>query len=480
MLAFLREDDAQLCHIENGVTMQHNPSQHTDDFYTDTSMYSPRFIKKIFALSWKDLFFVLIPLLFLVGLVGWLTFKMLQPAPPDTVVILSGPEGSSFQKTAEKYKKIIELHGVKVKVVTTDGSDENLQLLMNKKVAADVALVQNGLADKDELQSLLSLGTLYVQPVLVFYRGQRKIDQITQLKHLRVAIGPEGSGTHILAKKIFEANGMTSTDLTMITMDGDDAMVALKEKKLDAIFEMSELISGKKVRELMEEPGIQLMSFRQADGYVRRLRFLSHLTAHEGSFDLGRNLPPQDIQLIGTPVELIARPDIHPAISDLLISAAREIHSKAGLFRNANEFPAPTQREFTISEEAKRYYTSGSPFLYKRLPFWLASLIDRLLLLLVPLLIVIVPASRLLAPLYRWRIRSRLYRWYGVLMKIEGEMANDMADLESEKIKKTLEEIEVAVNGMSMPLAYADQLYVLREHISMVKLRFEKNHLPKT
>ena len=460
--------------------MRQDPNHHLFEQYSELSMYSPRFIKKLFALSWKDLFFVLVPLLALVGLVGWLTFTMLQPAPPDTLVILSGPDGSSFQSTAEKYKKIIEKHGIKVKVVTTDGSDENLDLLMNKKVAADVALVQNGLADKNELQSLLSLGTLYVQPVLVFYRGQSKIDQITQLKHLRVAIGPEGSGTHILAKKIFEANEMTSTDLSMITMDGDDAMVALKEKKLDAIFVMSELISGKKVRELMEEPGIHLMSFRQADGYVRRLRYLSRLTAHEGSFDLGRNLPPEDIQLVGTPVELVARANIHPAISDLLISAAKEVHSRAGLFRNANEFPAPTQREFTISEDAKRYYTSGSPFLYKRLPFWLASLIDRLLLLIVPLLIVIVPASRMLAPLYRWRIRSRLYRWYGVLMKIEREMAKNTADVEIEKIKKTLEEIELAVNAMSMPLAYADQLYVLREHIAMVKLRFEQKHAPNS
>lgn len=191
--------------------MQRNSSQHAYDFYTEPSMYSPRFIKKIFALSWKDLFFVLIPLLVLVGLVGWLTFTMLQPAPPDTVVILSGPEGSSFQSTAEKYKKIIESHGVKVKVVMTDGSDENLQLLMNKKVAADVALVQNGLADKEELQSLVSLGTLYVQPMLVFYRASYTIDKIPQFKNKRVAIGPEGSGTNILAKKIFEANEIKPT-----------------------------------------------------------------------------------------------------------------------------------------------------------------------------------------------------------------------------------------------------------------------------
>lgn len=460
--------------------MQQDRVTHSLDIDTDTNMLSPRFIKRLLALSWKDLFFVLLPLLLLVGLTGWLTLKMLQPAPPDTLVILGGPEGSSFQSTAEKYKKIIAAHGVKVKVVTTDGSDENLQLLMNKKVAADVALVQNGLADQEELKSLVSLGTLYVQPVLVFYRSSRNIDQITQLKHKRVAIGPEGSGTHVLARKIFEANEIKSDEVNLLTMDGDDAIEALKAKKVDAIFIMSELIRGKKVRELMAQPGIKLMSFSQADGYVRRLHFLSRLHAPAGSFDLGRNLPPADIQLIGTPVELIARENLHPAVSDLLIAAAKEVHSKAGLFRNANEFPAPLQREFPLSEEARRYYTSGSPFLYKRLPFWLASLIDRILLFVVPLLIVIVPASRLLAPLYRWRIRSRLYRWYGVLMKIEREMARKDADMQSEKITKTLQEIETAVNAMSMPLAYADQLYVLREHIAMVKQRFAQYQQPKT
>jgi TRAP-type uncharacterized transport system substrate-binding protein len=169
--------------------MQHNSSQHAYDFYTEPYVLTS-FYKKNLRTILERFIFCLIPLLLLVGLVGWLTFTMLQPAPPDTVVILSGPEGSSFQNTAEKYKKIIESHGVKVKVVMTDGSDENLQLLMNKKVAADVALVQNGLADKEELQSLVSLGTLYVQPMLVFYRATYPIDKIPQLKNKRVAIGP--------------------------------------------------------------------------------------------------------------------------------------------------------------------------------------------------------------------------------------------------------------------------------------------------
>ncbi len=428
--------------------------------------------QRLTSLSWKDLAFVLLPILLLCIAAVWVAVKLIQPAPPDTLVILSGPEGSSFQNTAERYAKIIGTHVVKVKVVTTDGSEENLKLLLNKKTVADVALIQNGLADKAESQALMSLGTLYVQPILVFYRGKENIDHIGQLKRKRIAIGPLGSGTHVLASKILEENDLTKDDATLLTMDGDDAMQALLENKVDAIFVMSELIRGKKVRELMQAPNVKLMSFRQADGYLRRLRFLSRLTAPEGSFDLGKNLPPMDIQLVGTPVELVAREGLHPAISDLLISAAREVHGKSGLFRKANEFPAAVERDFPLSEEAKRYYASGSPFLYKRLPFWLASLMDRILLLIVPLAIVLVPASRLLAPLYRWCVRSKIYRWYGALMVIEREMSLANSAERSTQIHARLAEIESAVDAMHAPLAYADQLYVLREHIGFVKKRF--------
>ncbi len=429
-------------------------------------------VRRIVALTWRDVVIVLIPILLMILAAGWATVKLLQPAPPDTLVILGGPEGSSFQATAEKYKKIISAHGIRVKVVNTDGSDENLKLLMNKKVAADVALVQDGLADPDESKTLMTLGTLYVQPVLVFYRNAKDIDHIPQLKGSRVAIGPEGSGTNVLASKILEENDLNKTNTTILEIDGDDAVEALFNKKVDAIFVMGELIRGKKVRELMQTPGIKLMSFRQADGYLRRMRFLSRLVAPEGSFDLAMNLPPNDIKLIGTPVELVAREGLHPAISDLLIAAAREVHGKAGMFRNANEFPIAAEREFRLSEDAKRYYASGSPFLYKRVPFWLASLVDRMILILVPLAIVLIPASRLLAPLYRWRMRSKIYRWYGTLMMIEREMSRAQSAEQLAKIQSQLEQIEAAVNSMHTPLAFADQLYVLREHIGMVRQRF--------
>lgn len=429
-------------------------------------------VQRLVAISWRDMLLVLLPVLIVTLALGWLAVKLIRPAPPDTVVILSGAEDSSFHNTAKRYAKIIGTHGIQVKVVVTDGSAENLQRLLDRKQVADVGLVQTGLTEAETSQGLNSLGTMYVQPFLVFYRDRKTLDRLTQLRGKRVAIGPDGSGTRLLSLQMLEENDMSGSNTRLLDLDGDDAIAALLEKKADAIFLTGEQVRGRKIRELMRAPGVKLMSLRQADGYLRRLRYLSRLEAPEGSFDLGLNLPPKDTALVGTPVELIARDGLHPAISDLLIAAAREVHGKPGMYRKAGEFPAPTEHEIPISEEARRYYTSGAPFLYKRLPFWLASLVDRILIVVVPLLIVVVPLSRLIAPLYRWRVRSRIYRWYGRLMKIEREMREELTETQLNNIGQHLAEIEASVNSLQPPLAFADQLYVLREHIALVRAQF--------
>ncbi len=431
-------------------------------------------LARLRTISWRDLMVVLLPTLALTLALGWLAVKLIRPAPPSKLVILAGPKDSSFDTAAQRYKKLIEAHGIKVEVRETDGSVENLKRLLDRHEAVDVGFVQTGLADDDKAPGLMSLGTLYIQPFLVFYRGKDEIEQLTGLAGKKIAIGPDGSGTAVIATRMLEENGMDKRDAPLLELDGDDAIEALKAGKVDAIFVTSEQVRGKKVRELMRVPGVKLMNFRQAEGYLRRLRFLSRLTAPEGGFDLGMNLPPRDSQLVGTPVELIAREGLHPAISDLLIAAARDVHGKPGMFRKAGEFPAAQEHDIPLSEEARRYYTSGAPFLYKRLPFWLASLVDRILIIVLPLLIVVVPASRLVAPLYQWRMRSRIYRWYGALMTIERDLrAADPDDPDARAVLlQRLEEIESSVNRLQLPLAFADQLYVLREHIGLVRSRF--------
>ncbi len=430
-------------------------------------------LNKLMIVSWRDMIILLIPGLLLTIGIGWLGFKMIRPAPPDTLVIAGGQAGSSFENNAKKYAELISKHGIKVKIVTTDGSEENLNLLQKENGTIDVGFVQAGLVDEDKTHGIMSLGTMYVQPFMVFYRGRGDIDHLTELKGKKIAIGPEGSGTNTLSLKLLKENGMTATDVTLLEIDGDDAIDAFRKKKVDVIFTTSELTRTHTMRELMRLPGVHLMSFLQADGYLRNLPYLSRLTAPKGSFDLGLDIPKKEIQLIGTPVELIARSNLHPAISDLLLEAAHEVHGKPNIFRKPKEFPEAVEHIIPLSEEARRYYTSGSPLEYRRLPFWLASLVDRILIVLVPSLIVLIPLSRAIPPLYRWRIRSRIYRWYGMLIKIEREMQLNQTPEQLDELHQRLMEVENSVDNLHLPIAFADQLYVLREHINMVRLRFD-------
>jgi hypothetical protein len=232
-------------------------------------------------------------------------------------------------------------------------------------------------------------------------------------------------------------------------------------------------VTPKVLRGLREAPGVHLVSFVQAEGYIRRLKFLRHLTLPRGAMDLGKDYPPETVELVGPAVELVARRDLHPALSDLLIGAAREVHGGAGMYRAAGEYPAPLEHEFPISDDAERYYKSGGQFLYKKLPFWLASLLDRVLVVILPLLVVVVPATRIAPSLYRWRVRSRIYRWYGALMSIERTMRSDPTPQRAAEVEKRLDEIERAVNELRTPPSFADQLYVLRDHVATVRRRIE-------
>src|SRR5258708_33122549 len=362
------------------------------------------------TVHWRDLLVIVVPVLLIAALFGWLAVKFIGQAPPNSIVMLTGAKESSYSSVADRYAKIVARSGVKLQIVETGGAQDNLRRLADRKVRADVGFVLGGVSEGIETSGLMSLGSMFVQPVLVFYRGKEAVDRLSQLAGKRIAIGPEGSGTHALAMQFLVVNGMDKDSTQRLDLDGDDAVEALKQEKVDAAFLMGELVRGQVTRDLLKVPGIRLMNFRQADGYLRRLKFLSRLTLPEGAFDLGQDLPPSDVELVGPTVELVARENLHPALSDLLISAAKEIHGPAGMFRKAGEFPAPLERDFPISEDAQRFYRAGTPFLYKKLPFWMASLVDRVLVVLVPLGVIVIPVIRIVPPLYRWRVRARFFR----------------------------------------------------------------------
>jgi hypothetical protein len=234
---------------------------------------------------------------------------------------------------------------------------------------------------------------------------------------------------------------------------------------------MSDSTSALTMRTLVHSPAIRLLNFQQADAYTRRFNYLNRMRLPEGSIDFGQNLPSQDVLLIGPTVELLARPELNPALSDLLLEAAREVHGHAGLFQNQGEFPAPLEHEFKISAEADRYYKSGKSFLYRRLPFWIASVLNRTLVAFVPMILVLIPALKLVPTAYKWRIQLRIYRWYRSLLVLERELSGKITPSQQKQIIARLDEIEKAVNGMKVPASFASQFYGLREHVDYVRER---------
>jgi len=421
--------------------------------------------------SWRDFIAAVLPLLLITLLAVWAGFKFIRPAPPDTIIITGGAKGSSFANAAEKYRAILERNGVKLQILESEGSLDNLRRLRDPAFKVDVGFVQGGLVVDGDAGDLVSLGSLFYVPLVVFYRGEQPVERLSEFKGKRLAIGREGSGTHFLNVLLLRANGVDKTTSTLLDLSGADAAQALLERKIDAALLMGDAATPEIMRKLVHTRGIHMMDFKQADAYSRRFRYLSKLELPMGSIDFAKNMPEQTMALIAPTVELVARPDLHPALSDLLVEAARETHGRATLLQRAGEFPAPLEHEYPISGDAARYYKSGKGFWYRYLPFWLASLVDRTMVVLVPIVVVLIPAIKLVPALYRWRIRTRIYKRYGELMALEREMLNETTPEQRTELGKRLDEIEKRVNGSKMPLPFADQFYVLREHINFVRRR---------
>jgi hypothetical protein len=421
--------------------------------------------------EWRDhtLSYLIVAVLVVLAitLIVWLA----NPAPPKTITMSAGPHDSSFLVTANQYKKILARNGIRLNVLESDGSVQNLQRLLDPKQHVDLALVQGGVAGGLDTSSLMSLGSLFYVPVVVFYRGTG-ITQLSQLEGKRVAIGREGSGTRLIALQLLAANGIEpGGDTVLVPSDGLHAATQLVAGDVDAAILSGDSATRGLMLRLLRVPGISVMNFDEASAYTRLFPYLEQIELPPGVLDLKRRIPPQTVHLIGPTVELVARDNLHPAISDLLIEAAQEVHGTPGLLQHAGEFPNPVAREYRISEDAQRYYRTGKSFLYRTLPFWLASIGDRTLVLLLPVAVLLFPAMRLVPALYRWRVRSRIYRYYGSLIAIERGALADPTDDERKQLFARLDRIEASLNRLRMPLAYADAFYVLREHVGFVRSR---------
>ncbi|MES2151494.1 MAG: TAXI family TRAP transporter solute-binding subunit [Pseudomonadota bacterium] len=429
--------------------------------------------RKFTQFSVRDLVAAAGPTIVVIALACGLAYLLVDPAPPRKVTLATGQENGAYAQFGKKYAALLAKHGIVVSERRSLGSQENLQLLNDGKV--DIAFVQSGSTDEAAAQreGLVSLGSLFTEPVWLFLREGVKVGQLTELRGLKINLGPAGSGAPKLFRQVLALNGVEPGELTIGTLENTPATVELLEGRIDGLV-FSSGPDALLVQMLLQTPGIKLFDFVQAEAYTRRLPFVSHVVLPRGIVDVGRDIPSQDYQLIAPTATLVARENLHPALVDLFVQAAAEIHGGTGWFQQQGQFPSARYTEIPVAREAAKFYKDGPPLLQRYMSFWLANFFDRMWVVVVALTALVLPLSKVVPPLYVWRIRSRLYRWYGQLRSVEQQLEAASAAQRAETchaLLQRLDQIEEMVNQMSIPLSFADGLYGLRSHINFVRQR---------
>lgn len=431
-------------------------------------------MRRLFA---REFLVIFLPAFVIAVAASWFAFQYVRPAPPKSFAIAAASKGSPYYELARLYSDQMK-QDVTVTVEETGGSFDNLKALRDPHSGVQAGLIQGGLTNKVNEPHLRSLGRLLAEPVWVFYTGPERIDRLTQLKGKRVLIGPAGGGVEYLARKLLEANGVTEENSTLSTLQMPEYVEAFASGKADAGF----LVLGaeaRTVQRLLRAEGVRLMSMSQADALTQRFPYLSKLTLRQGVVDFGKNIPPEDTVLVSTQAALVVRDDMHSALVNRLAQAVLSVQRQPTLTAagDAKLFPVSPEAlmqedpEFPMAAEARLVYKSGPPFLQQYLPFWLATLLNRVFVLILPLLGVILPLIRLVPMIYNWRMRQRILYWYRQLRLLERGLSPS-ADVEVIEAKEEeLARIEDAVSRMQVPLQYAADLFNLRDHVDLVRKR---------
>ncbi|MCW5575367.1 MAG: ABC transporter substrate-binding protein [Burkholderiales bacterium] len=425
------------------------------------------------TIAYRELSIVTLIAALIIGTAFLITYRFVRPAPPGSFVISTGNETGAYHMYGERYRELLAKERIRVEVRPSAGSIENLQRLADPESGVEVALVQGGVATPEQAQGLVSLAALYYEPLWIFYRDDNPLTLLGQLSGKRIAVGPEGSGTRVLVTHVLEAGNALKRGMALSPLTGRDAADALIGGRLDAVLFVA-APDAPVVQRLLKTPGIRLMSLSHSEALARKFHYLSAITLPRGMIDLGADIPSSNVRMVASTTHLVAREDFHPALVSVLLQAAAKVHGGPGVFRHGGEFPAVREGDFPVSEDAQRYFRSGPPFLQRYMPFWVANLFERLLVLLVPLIAVLIPVLRLMPVVYDWKVKRKVFRWYRELKAVELEARRNPDTTDTADLLARLGEIEDGVDGTSVPLTYWNHVYILRSHIDMVRSQLRR------
>ncbi|MDP6705097.1 MAG: TAXI family TRAP transporter solute-binding subunit [Alphaproteobacteria bacterium] len=399
-----------------------------------------------------------------------IAYLFVEPAPPSRIVMATGSEAGAYHAYAERYAERFAKEGIELALRPSAGSTENLALLTKAEGGVPVAFLQGGIGTPEAHPELTSLGSVYYEPIWVFVRSETEPRRLTELAGKRIAVGRPGSGTRTVALALLAENGIGDGGAKFAALGGAEAAEALRNGNVDAAIFVTSVTSAT-VRKLLGVPGIRLMSFERANAYLRRNNFLSKVVLPKGTVDLTLDLPAQDTVLLAPAATVVASPRLHPALIDLLLLTMRDAHRRGGHLEALGEFPSAEYVTYPLAPAAEHFYERGPPFLQRYLPFWAANLVDRLKIMLLPLITVLYPLMKLLPPAYSWRMRSKVNRWYKALQVVDDGLRAE--SISREDAIRRLEEIERSVEQVSVPVGFAASAYTLRLHIDFLRHKAE-------
>lgn len=425
---------------------------------------------KFTLFSLRDFLVAFGPVLALFCGLVYLGYRLADPAPSRLVDMTSGVQGSTYERFARAYSSELAKSGVTLRNANSEGSQQNFERIRDPDSVYEVGFVRSGSTDPEQAaeQGLISLGALFYEPIWIFYRSKTDWRSLTQLKGKRINLGARGSGIQRIFTELLQLNHLQEADVSIQRLPDQQALASFLRGETDVLVFCTGSDS-EIVQQLLQNRDVRLFDFEQAEAYTRRLAYLSAVTLPRGIIDIGADLPARDYHLLATTVTLVAHESLHPALVSLMLQAARSIHSKADWFSKRNEFPSERFTEIPVSEHAVKFYEHGTPVLQRYLPFWVANFIERMWFVLVAAGALILPLSKIIPPVYVWRIRSRIYRWYGQLREIE--LSLEQEGLGWQQGTERLDALENSVNQIVVPLAYAEELYGLRGHIQLVRSR---------
>jgi uncharacterized protein len=399
-----------------------------------------------------------------------ITYQYVGAPPPKIVRIATGAKNGAYYAFAQEYSRLLASDGITVEVVPTAGSVENLELLNKGEVS--LALIQGGSATTKDKERLRSLGSLFLEPVWIFTRKQSGIKRFLELKGKRVSIGVAGSGTHLLATQILSAAGLTETNTQLSRDETTQAMDSLSKGKIDAAFFVASP-DAPIIHKLFAVPALELLDFDRAAAYGRLFPFLTPVTLSEGVIDLQQNIPSHDTPLVAASANLAARADLNASLIPAVLNAVTRVHQRGGVLEHKRQFPSVNFADLPLNEDARRYLINGPSFLYRWLPYGTAVLLDRLKILVLPFLALLLPLFKIAPPLYTWRIRSKIYRWYAAVREVESSIREDKVAGDTALLINRLSELDRQVASVSVPLSYAAELYHLRLHIRFLQEKLQ-------